>query len=90
MDIDKNNAKTNVLDILHLVNEEREGVLIDRDFVKGCINEYNAIEVDAYESDFECKLIESTRLVILSYSQILFFRYLPPFALLQRLLQSQG
>ena len=50
--------------ILKLINEEREGVVIDRYIIKNCIENYVSMgmgNLDVYEQDFETQLLEATR-----------------------------
>lgn len=50
--------------ILQLIDEEREGGVIDRDLIRQCVQIYEQMgmgSLDAYISDLEVPLLESTR-----------------------------
>ncbi len=53
--------------IISLINQERDGLEIDRDLVKLCVEIFEAMgngTVEIYEMDLEAPLIESTRFSI--------------------------
>eukprot|EP00607_Mallomonas_marina_P010807 CAMPEP_0182421016 /NCGR_PEP_ID=MMETSP1167-20130531/6181_1 /TAXON_ID=2988 /ORGANISM="Mallomonas Sp, Strain CCMP3275" /LENGTH=798 /DNA_ID=CAMNT_0024597697 /DNA_START=51 /DNA_END=2447 /DNA_ORIENTATION=+ len=50
--------------LLDLVNQEREGSVIDRDLVRACVELYETMgmgSTDVYDSDLETPLLQSTR-----------------------------
>lgn len=50
--------------ILTMINDEREGRVIDRDLIKKCVQIYIQMgmgNLDAYEADFEVAFLDATR-----------------------------